>query len=271
MKTNHNVNRLLAISAVGMVAASVANAQQVTMNFVDIGTYAQSVPTQTLPDGASWSPGAYGVYSFNVSVITDGTIPGLAAGDTFWSTCLSPGGDVDGCSYTYNYQTFAAASPGLNPAAWTSGNGQLWGIQNAQYLWKTFGSSSSGLQTIPVGTQAKQDAGTALELAMYVALYDSTGYGAYTLGAFNPTVASGLSQNVYDEMNADLGVLNPIAVGNNLANGYLLTPTSGESAGQQFIIMVPGSAVPEPAAYGALAAACLLLVFLGQQFHRKQV
>jgi hypothetical protein len=245
------------------------------MAYDDITSQATTVPAQTPPAG-NWTAGQYGVYSFTVSDVVGGTIPGLAAGTTFWSTCLSPGGELSSGSYTYNYETFAAANNGLNPSAWTSGNGQLWGIQNANYIWNSFASAALGLNGAAAHGLTTPSAGAALEMAMYVALYDSTGYGTYSDAAGSKFVPTGFDKDFMTALNDDLGVLNATAVAQNLASGYLLVPTDPSASGpsgQEFIFMAPFNdnvaAVPEPAPAGVLAGVVALLAVSGGVVRRK--
>ncbi len=280
MKRFNNRSVWLGVGAAGLVAAGSAHAQpQVTMGLGDFSSYAQELPGQTLPGGATWTPGGIiGVYSFTVSTISGGTIPGLSDGTTFWSTCLSPGGELDGNPHTYNYETFAQANPGVNPSSWVAGpGGQLYGIENANYLWNAFGSASTALHnpTYTPGSQAAIDAGAALAMAMYVSLYDSTGYGTYNNAAGANFVPTGLSTSVQNDLNNDLAVLNATGVENNLATGYMLVPTdpSGAGSGQEFIILAPpGSnlaAVPEPVSTSVYAGVIALLAVAGGTVRRK--
>ena len=181
----------------------------------------------------------------------------------FWSTCLSPNGSLDYAAHNYDSLNFVAGSSGHNPATWsTAGTGDS-GIQNAQYLWRLFSP------TIIAGGTADQGAGLAL--AMYEALYDSTGYGTYnTANNGNFYVTAGLSGNVLTAYNTYLNVLNGTSsaanVTANLGNGNVLrdalfvssngTQTT-PGAGQDLIWNV--TAVPEPTTM--VAGALLLLPF----------
>ena len=271
---------VLGAAVSGLAVAGSAQAQpQVTMTLGDDGSYAQVLPSQTLPGGATWTPGGIiGVYSFTVSTISGGTVPGLSDGTTFWSTCLSPGGELDSNPHTYNYETFAQANPGVNPSSWATGpGGQLYGIQNANYLWNAFGSASTALQnpTYTPGSQAAIDAGAALAMAMYVSLYDSTGYGTYNDAAGANFVPTGLSAGVQNDLNNDLAILNPAGVQNNLAAGYMLVPTdpNGAGSGQEFIILAPPennlTVVPEPVSTSVFAGVIALLAVTGGAVRRK--
>ena len=111
---------------------------------------------------------------------------------TFWTTCLSPAGVIDGGSpaATYYYESFAEAKNGINPSAWAwnndTSNPQYWGIQNANYLWKQV----LGNNDQPTSLGADQAAG--LVLAMYAALFNSDGYGMLLTGSkFDPNFSSG--------------------------------------------------------------------------------
>jgi hypothetical protein len=103
-----------------------------------------------------------GIYQFNVSAADLGTIPT----GNFWSVCLSPNGVLSstiGSQFTYNFQNFDTAAPGLNgPALWSAPgpNGGA-GIQNAQYLWSVLGSASSALSA----TKANPTVGTTTAFA----------------------------------------------------------------------------------------------------------
>ena len=287
-----NVKKILFsgfVAYAALVVASQANAQSdpvVTMQLENYTTYADVINLGTMQiPGNPTDSGYIGIYSFNVSASTTPSVPNDT---TIWSLCLSPAGVIDGGSpaATYYYESYAQASPGINPSAWAWNNSltdpQYWGIQNANYLWEQV----MGGDKRPTLTANQA---TALVLAMYDALYDSTGYGALGGNAFNPKFGtSSISGNVAAveiAYNADLGLLNPAAVGNNLDNGYVLVPTSqrqnGSSYGQDFLFTTSSSpnlgsgsvgiVVPESAGMGVMAGSGALLCALLLSVRRVQL
>jgi hypothetical protein len=182
-----------------------------------------------------------GIYSFTASANSDG-IP-----SSFWSVCISPAGFQNWFPHEYSKETFAAAAPGLNPAtALTWANG----IQNATYLWRSF---SSGIGD---GQQAE---GAALALAMYAALYNSTGLGVVDTSPTARFQVTGWQPGVQAFYLADLAVLNVTDVTAHQADGYVLVPTNPTEygSGQDFIFN--SDPVPEPTTI--IAGALLLLPF----------
>jgi hypothetical protein len=279
-----NVRKMIFIGFVACAIPGIAihaNAQSdpvVTMQLENYTTYADviNLGTMQIPGDPTVS-GYIGIYSFNVSASTTPSVPT----GTFWSLCLSPAGVIDGGSppANYYYESYAQASPGINPSVWAWNNSltdpQYWGIQNANYLWEKI-MKGDGQPTM-TANQA-----TALVLAMYDALYNSTGYGTLGGHAFNPEFGtSSISGNVAaveSAFNADLGLLNPTLVGNNLANGYVLVPTSqtqhGWSYGQDFLFTTsssPNVVVPESAGMGVVAGLGALLSALLLSVRRSQV
>lgn len=208
----------------------------------------------TLPGGSLQGSGLYGIYSFTTANAGAG-IPG-----SFWSTCLSPAGEYANGNYTE--LTYAQANPGINPNQWASSGGLDYGIQNAQYLWREYGNV--------IVTSGTADQGAGLAMAMYEALYDSTGYGV--IGSpnanFKVTTWVGNSQHWYNTYIAEmLGAGEASKVLANWADGYVLVPTTDvtwtgnnptiKGAGQEFILNF--TAVPEPTTM--IAGALLLLPF----------
>jgi hypothetical protein len=248
----------------------------VSMQLDNFTTYADviNLGTMTIP-GDPTESGSIGIYSFDVE--SSGTTANVPVG-TFWTTCLSPAGTIESGSgfASYNYESFAQANNGINPSAWAwnndNSNPQYWGIQNANFLWKqVLGNNNEP-------TSLSADQATGLVLAMYAALYNSSGYGM--LGStqfFNPNFGtSSISGNVTAVENAYttyLALLNANAVENNLANGYVLVPTSqsqGDGFGQEFIIMAPGNVtVPESAGMGLCAGLGALVLSLRYSVSRK--
>jgi hypothetical protein len=261
---------LTACAALALVITNQAKAQDpvITMALGDFSTYADEVNlgNMTIP-GDPTEAGYIGIYSFNVS---SSTTPNVPVG-TFWTTCLSPAGEIDAGSppANYNYETFSEANSGINPPAWAwnglSGNPQYWGIQNANYLWEQVMGNNSQ-------PNLNADQSTALALALYAALYNSMAYGTLGGSKFDPnfgTSGTFLTGNVGDVQNyyySYLALLNPTAVEDNLANGYVLVPTpqeqNGYTYGQEFIFMAPEGAnvsVPESAGMGICAGVgCLI-------------
>lgn len=283
MKSRNILGGAAFLVFLGLAAGGLnASAQTVTMNVDDYSSESSILNSEYI-----------GIYQFNVTAADPNTIP---LGN-FWSICLSPDGDLSNGTdpiangYTYNYQSFDTAATGLNgPAPWAGssvGHGG-YGIQNAQYLWKVFGSASTALSgtTIPgvggtVGSAQEQAAGLAS--AMYVALYDSTSLGNYDInagGKFNPVSAFAISDaNIVQDMNADLSLLNQsdsaTVVGDNQSVGFVLDPVnsgSGGPSGQEFIILASNGenvAAPEPATSGVIAGAFTLLAVIGSTLRKK--
>jgi len=245
-----------------LVATAISSrAQLVNMSLVDYTTLTVAQVGGTV--GGTEMPDAYlGIYGFSGSQVVNGSISGLANNFAIQSICLSPLGDLTTGTYQYNYETFAAANPGANPSAWqwnqNNSNPQYWGIQNANYLWL---KNSAAIEQAGNATGA-----AALMLAMYDALYNSTGYGTVGTGTptkgFLPNFASTAEQNDYT---AYVNSLTAAGVEANLANGYVFVPTDnnpGGPSGQSFIILSPGetlNVVPEPTTM--IAGALLLLPF----------
>jgi hypothetical protein len=203
-----------------------------------------------------------GIYTFGVSQVQG--ISGLANGSTVSSICFGPLGNLTAGTYQYSLQSFAQASPGLNPSTWAQGSGssagQLWGIQNANYLWSQYGAGLS--QSTASLTTATASA--ALALAIYDALYNSTGYGATPLTGtgFAPNLISTLEATDYAADIANLDGASSTIAG-SLSPGYIFVPTltaAGGPSGQSFIVPDLISPVPEPT---TIVAASMLLFPLG--------
>ena len=148
-------------------------------------------------------------------------------GSTFNAFCLSPSGQLFAGTAAYTVLTLDQAKYGLNPSAWS----MTGGIENAAYIW----SQHQG--TITTNAQ-----GAALNLAMWAALYNSTGVGAMTdTGRFSVS-GSGFSTAIQQAYEADIAQLNGTAQSAILANysanpGYILRPVD---ASMQDLIVLPG-------------------------------
>lgn len=262
-----------------MAITNSAKAQDpvITMSLGDYSSYADVVNlgTMTIP-GNPTDSGYIGIYSFNVT--SSGT-PNVPAG-TIWSMCLSPDGTINAGSppANYYYEPFSQANDGINPSAWAwnnnTSNPQYWGIQNAAYLWK---------QVIGDNTQPNltADEATGFALAVYAALYNSTGYGTLAGTAFDPNFGtSSISGNVADvesSYNRYLELLNTSSVEGNLVNGYVLVPVSqiqnGQTYGQEFLFLgsgTPNVTVPEPAYFGICAGFGSLIFLCRYCLRRRQ-
>jgi len=244
-----------AASAVILGAAISAHADPtVGLQVLNVGNYSvyQSVGTYA---GSPISSGYIGIYTFAVTGSSSPSTTGLTVGETIYSICLSPLGDIPSGSSSYTVESFAEANAGLNPALWAWNHSvstpQYWGIENADYLWRAVANAGqSGLGSVgaAVGSAAKKDAGAALALAIYTVLYDSTGYGTYaeTAGNYKPSLSAGLETTDYT---ADLALLSPGVVTANLQTGSALVPAV--TSGQDLIYFNPNGGklnppVPEP-------------------------
>jgi hypothetical protein len=193
---------------------------------------------------------AIGIYAFNSA----NSVPVID--NPLYSVCLSPAGLL----------SFASANPGIWPSAWTSGvvggQTQYWGIQNAAYLWKTFGMPIVNGQGGNMGLSG--DASTqaaALEFAIWNALYTSTGYGAITPNtSYVPTSLTGdlgADFNAYNTaLTATHGTI-PLYAGNVLEG--TAAPGDGANGGDDQEFFLLGTPVPEPSTI--LAGALMLLPF----------
>jgi hypothetical protein len=275
---------LLAATAVALTAGTTAYAQDPTVTMT-LGDYSSHADVVNLGDliipGNPTDSGYIGIYSFSVQ--NNGGVSALPNnGGSFWTTCLSPAGEIGGGSpaATYSYETYAQANNGINPSAWAwngiTGSGeQDWGIQNANYLWeKVQGGASQPILT--------PDQSTALVLAMYAALYNSEGYGELGGSKFvfnSDAIETGSASTVAADYSTYLGLLDLSAqtyIPNNLSAGYVLVPTSqtqnGDPYGQEFIFMAPSSGnvvVPEPGLTGVMAGLGGLLFAVRTRFRKN--
>ena len=214
----------------------------------------------TVPGGGPSivSDDVIGIYAFQINSINP--LGGVNIITPFYTTCMSPSGNLNwNTPDNYTLQTFAQASPGINPSLWASsgpnGTGALWGIQNANYLFtqQAHTLEPGGNATLGgsyVGTAADQ--GAAMALAMYAALFNSTDYGK--INGSGPFQVTGFGNvNVLTDYGLDINALKAYK-GTPLTTGYLLTPPSSEwnsGAGQAMILLgddVPqgNPSVPEP-------------------------
>jgi hypothetical protein len=234
--------------------------------FCEYAGLSASLGGNTIINGGEW----IGIYSFAVQ-----DSGGTSLSTPFYSTCISPNGRLYNGQYTYTPLSFRDASPGINPAGWTSSGSDYWGIQNANYLFQYYSDgivTGKGVSNLGLSGSGA-DQGAALALAMYAALYNSRGYGQN----WNPTAAfslNGASAAVTTDYNAILSALQGWNPGpGNLANGYVLRPTDGSA---QDMLLLGGlipqghlTPVPEPttviAGFGALG-----LLLFGAGVHSKR-
>lgn len=227
----------LSLLSVGLMLLTGQAKGAITMEVSDPVTYAQYGFT-----GGTYI-GNYdliGIYQLNV---LSGGIP-----NPFYGICLSPQGTLDAAPHTYDQLTFAQANPGIHPSAWAYGtvNGQqqFWGIQNASYLWNQFGNNIVGH---PVNPTAQ---GSGLALAVYNALYNSTGYGAILGNNWTAPNNMGNAANPADPAywyafytSAVNGHAAEVTAG--LSSGYILQTQDYNVDGQQETFLLP-TPVPEP-------------------------
>ena len=246
-KTKHST-QTVALAAALLLGVTLSAQASITLDLQEstLGQRASYGITASSTVGAGINNNEWiGIYQFASTGSERPTSP-------FWSMCLSPAGVLDNASHNYTSYSFSAGNPGSNPAAWAAGTQGDAGIQNAQYLWRLHSPT-----IISSGTAAQ---GTGLALAIYEALYDSTGYGTTAAGNGNFWLTSPLSGSIYNAYTAYLGALNGASsVANVTANqgsGNILRSTES-GAGQDMIWNV--TPVPEPTTM--IAGALLLLPF----------
>jgi len=254
MNQRQDNSKLITLASAVLAGAGVAaHAQTVNLALSDYSSQALDQVAGYYDGVPMGDPGQIGIYQFTVS---GSTIPGLANGSTIYSICLSPLGDVTTLDpEPYHMQTFSQANSGLNPALWTwnglsGAAAQYWGIQNANYLWRSVANGGG-----PGGGSLSADQGAALAMALYTMLYNSTGYGAFAasgpLAPYTPTFVDASEQAAY---NADLASVTVNAVSATISAGYIMVPDNPNPAGptgQDFIYSNSGGSklsppVPEP-------------------------
>ena len=267
MRTINYLTRTTGVASAILLGAGLSARASVDMSLVNLGLSTTTVGVSETALGANnFSDAAgsvyIGMYQFQISSSdTPSQLAGtpFSAGQTLYSVCLSPGGVLDNGTYSYNYDTFAQAAPGLNPLNPNFAEG----IQNAMFLWQHFnGGVTTGAE------------GAGLAEAMYAAYYNYNSPGAITggfNGGFSPLWGSsgsgaGTPQYYYDQDLAYLQSSGPTGIGAGYT-GYLLVPTSpgaGEPSGQEFIVFASNSpntpVVPEPT---TIIAGMSLLLPLG--------
>ena len=252
----------IGIAALALLTAMNSQAT-VDLTLTDLGYSVAGGISGTL-NGVGVLSGDYiGLYGFTVGPAND-VGGGVQVPSPFYSVCIAPEGNLTYGTYSYTAKTFAQAAPGLNPSGlWsTAGAFHDAGIQNANALYSTFESLIvNHVNFGGVGSSAEQ--GAALALAMYTALYDSTGYNATTTsGMFN--ITSFGSGNIA----ADYSLMLAVLTGSSLTRvaGTILVPNNPNPAGpsgQEFptVIGIPNTfpGVPEPST--VMAGLLLLMPF----------
>jgi hypothetical protein len=255
MRRSEYLVQTLVLAAVLVMGVNSTARASVKMTYTDSGTFALAgFPA----DSASYINGSdlVGIYKFNTSA-QDG-VP-----DPFYSVCLSPAGLLDRNEHTYDVISFSASNPGIYPSAWASGTvnntPQYWGIQNASYLWNTYGLNIvNNIGNTGSGSQSERAAG--LEFAIWSALYNSTGYGQVaTSGSHYVWHPNSLTGNVATDFSAYITALNGTHGNIPLYTGDILRGVDYTTSGQQQEFLMLGAPVPEPTTM--IAGALLLLPF----------
>jgi hypothetical protein len=211
-------------------------------------------------NGGEW----IGIYSFSVSA---NPIPNVTS--PYYSICLSPGGNLDANTHSYTQMTPPAPGSEVNPGNWSPG-----GFQNAAFLFNTFQPTIlKGTSGLPGSNPADQ--GTALAMAIYSALWNSTAVGVVSP---NGTATTGFYMSGGGYANSGLGNSNQYADYETMmkditANGVNAAPSAtvlvpdnpnGPGSGQEFMLIggqVQGGTVPEPST--VIAGLLMLLPFGG--------
>ena len=265
-----------------LVLGTSAQAQQVTMTLVNpnnngatLSEYGSSFQASVGGTQIIFGNDYIGLYEFAV------TEPS-ALSSPIWATCVSPAGTLSmGASGTYNITPFSQANPGVYPSSWawngSSTTPQYWGIQNADYLFSLTAQldvnpGTSKITSVSGEVGSADDQATALALAMYDVLYNSTTYG--NAGAQDSSdfhfVDGGPAGNVGTDYAKDIAYLNaanPTAIAS--LSGDVLIPTNiaqdknGPTGQEQIFLtsdLANGSPVPEPS---TIIAGALMLLPLG--------
>jgi len=256
MKSMNNYIKTSVLVGGTVLASCLASQAGVTVELTGLGDSESGFTIGSLVDSSAY----IGIYQFSLVDPNNNDQPYY----NFMSVCLSPVGQLGYGAFNYNVLTFAQANPGQYPSAWAwngnNANPQYWGINNAYAVF------ASNLANVTDDTS-----GAALNLAIWTALYDSTGYGNSLnqgAGSFYSQILAGslnggsiLTGQLATDYWADLAALN--GVSGPVANGDILqgTPTvDGITAPidpDQQELLLP---VPEPS---TIFAGALLLLPLG--------
>jgi len=243
--------RTVALVSALAIGAGFSAQATVTLTFTWTGTlYDSGFSGQNIQ-----TSDAIGIYAFTEQ----------GSSTPFYSVCLSPAGLLDGNQHTYNVDSFAEVNPGIFPTQWAwngnNSNPQYWGIQNAAYLWNTFGMQIVNGKGASLGLSGSaNDQAAALEFAIWDVLYNSTGYGKVDGKAY------GLPTDLTTGENTDINKFYVAALlntGGNIPiyNGSILegtgAPKDGPNGGDDQEFFLLGTPVPEPTT--VIAGAMMLL------------
>jgi hypothetical protein len=267
MRQQHYLTKSTPLAVAALIVCVMSARADVNMDLNGGGYYTSSVGLLS-PDGVNLPVGNFdiGVYGFTVNSLDPSTagLTGLTVNSTFNSCCLSPSGEVNfNTPYEFAYETLSGAAPGLNPGGYWSANG----IQNAAYLWNTFGGSVAG-----------GDQGAGLSLALLEVLYNGgLSYGTidnsqtiYAPNFGSDAAAQGWYNYYINYYVMNAGSSGPLGEMANTQTYGVFVPEPDSGAGQEFIFLSPngspmpqqgGQPVPEPATL--ISAALLLLLPLG--------
>jgi hypothetical protein len=174
-----------------------------------------------------------GIYAFQVNSVTPGN---STIGSQLYEICLSPQGNAtSGYAGNYTLQTFAQPGHGSYSSAWTAPAG----IQNANYLFNTFAPKLEGGNALNGFVGSVNDQASAMAWAMYTALYNSTAPGVAADGTPTSGFNVALTGNLLQDYNLFLGDLATGYNSSSSATGYVLTPSSGQSAQPLLFSSVP--------------------------------
>jgi hypothetical protein len=197
-----------------------------------------------------------GIYQFTV---TEPTSP-VQVPNPLYSVCLAPLGDLEyGGPYNYNVDTVAQAANYSYPVSALTADG----LENALYLWNKLSPGIDG----PGGSQSAS-AGAALALAMYTAMYNSTGYGSVN-AVSGPLTIANLTGATLTDYESDIAAITPTSYEDYTGNVLVPVDDTGAAPdGQEFELI--GWRIPDGGmTLAMLAAGVGGLHIFGRSLRRK--